>query len=50
MTEPSEPQGLDEIDRELAKLKGFGSTLLFALGAAALIGVLIVLLLWLAVF
>jgi hypothetical protein len=49
MAEPSERE-LDEIERELRKLKGFGSTLVFALGAAALTGVLIALVLWMAVF
>ena len=50
MPEPSEPRDYDEIDRELEKLKGFGSTLFFALGAAAVTGVLIALVLWIAVF
>jgi hypothetical protein len=50
MTEPSEPHHSDEIDRELERLRGFGSTLFFALGAAAVTGVLIALVLWLAVF
>jgi hypothetical protein len=50
MTEPPEPRDFDEIDRELEKLRGFGSTLFVALGAAALIGVLITIALCLAVF
>ena len=49
MAESSERE-LDEIERELRKLKGFGSTLVFALGAAALTGILIALVLWMAVF
>lgn len=50
MTEPSEPHDFDEIDRELQRLKGFGGTLFFALAAAAITGVLIAIVLWLAVF
>jgi hypothetical protein len=50
MTPPGEPREFDEIDRELEKLKGFGSTLFFALGAAAFVGVLIAVVLWIAVF
>ncbi|HEX2830482.1 MAG TPA: hypothetical protein VHP37_29360 [Burkholderiales bacterium] len=41
---------MEEIDRELEKLKGFGTTLFFALGVAALAGVLIALVLWVAMF
>ena len=50
MTEPTEPRDIDEIDRELEKLRGFGSTLFVALGAALLLGVLISVVLWLAIF
>jgi hypothetical protein len=49
MAESSERE-LDEIDYELRKLKGFGSTLFFALGAAALVAALIAVVLWIAVF
>ena len=50
MAEPPAPREFDEIDRELEKLRGFGSTFFVALGAAALLGVLVTIVLWIAVF
>jgi hypothetical protein len=40
----------DEIERELEKLRGFGSTLLLALGTSALLFALITAVLWWIVF
>ena len=50
MAEPPAPRDLDEIDRELEKLRGFGSTFFVALAAVALLVSLITAVLWLAVF
>jgi len=50
MTEPDEPHELEDIDRELEKLRGFGSTFFLALGAAGLLIVVVTVVLWLLVF
>ena len=46
LRKPPEP---DDIERELQQLRGFGSTLLFALGTSAALIAAISLLLWLAI-
>lgn len=45
-----DPTTADDIDRELEKLRGFGSTLLVALSVSAGLIAAITLLLWWAVF
>jgi hypothetical protein len=45
-----QPHHADDIDRELDKLRGFGGTLVIALGASAFVIAAITVLLWLAVF
>jgi hypothetical protein len=47
--ETPERSDADDIERELEKLKGFGSTLAMALGLSAILVVLISVLLWLVV-
>ena len=49
-SETDEPPELDDIDRELEKLRGFGSTLLLALGASALLISAVSAVLWWVVF
>ena len=49
-TAPRESHDVDEIDRELEKLRGFGTTLIIGLGASAIIITAVTVLLWLAVF
>jgi hypothetical protein len=48
--EVNDPPNSDDIDRELEKLRGFGSTLLIALSISAGMIAAITLLLWWAVF
>ena len=45
-TRLDEPPQSDDIDRELEKLRGFGSTLFLALGASAMLIVLLSVILW----
>ena len=46
--EPGDP--MDDIDRELEKLRGFGSTLFLALGTSALLIAAVTAALWWIVF
>ena len=45
-TQLDEPPESDDIDRELEKLRGFGSTLFLALGASAVLIAVITVILW----